>query len=184
VDVFNFHRASPFAVAAVLALTLAACTDHTLVHGTVLKPGQSITARNKFGRVRIVYVAPATRRFEFDGQSKTVRMTQRQEMFDGRSGIYDPADRLWPFTSSLRIVCEDSDVNFDTVDQAYAFLYQGSEVEDWVYTPDGLVVGFGRNQARNQINVDLFQILIRGKKPSGLKWARPAAIHLLNDVKA
>ena len=42
-----------------------------------------------------------------------------------------------------------------------------------VYTPDGLVVGFARTLERYQINIERYQILIRGRKPSGLKGARP-----------
>ena len=161
------------------ALLLSACADHTATHDTVLGPGQSVTADNQSGHIRVVYVGPATRRFELDGRSRTIRMTQRPAMFDRRSGIYDPADWFWPWAPSLRIVCDESVINFDTIDELYAFL-AGQRSMDWVYTTDGLVVGFDRTPARHQVNVDVYQLLVRGKKPKALRDARPSAIRLVS----
>ena len=44
------------------------------VPGAVLKPGQSIESTNKFGTVKISYVAPLKRKFEWDGQSRVVKI--------------------------------------------------------------------------------------------------------------
>ena len=174
-----YFKAAMTAILGLVAMLVSACADHTLVHDTVLRPGQSVSASNRAGRVRIVYLGPATRRFEIDGRSKTIRMTQRPEMFDRRSGIYDPADWFWPWRPSLRIVCDESVINFETIDELYAFLGEQRSM-DWVYTPDGLVIGFDRTPSRYQVNVDVYQLLVRGEKPNGLRGARPYAIQLKN----
>jgi len=59
---------------------------------------------------------------------------------------------------------------------------------DWVYTADGLVVGFSKTPPPSQrppggppsaVNITLWQLLIHGKKPIALKGARPDHIVLL-----
>ena len=62
--------------------------------------------------------------------------------------------------------------NFDSEEEAKAALLESSAYMDWVYTPDGLVVGFGQTPSRKQINFDLFQFLVRGQKPINLPGSR------------
>jgi hypothetical protein len=111
-------------------------------------------------------------------------MIPRPEPFEGRWGLYEPADTLIFFVPDTRLVVEESVIDFENYDEIYAFLYQGSAVEDWVYTPDGLVVGFGRSPERFQINVDLYQILIHGKRPIALRGARPSNIRFSGQAKS
>lgn len=150
------------------------------VTGAVLSPRQSVEATNKNGTIKISYMTPIKRKYEWDGKTRVVKMIRRSEPFQGRLGLYNPADSwgLNPF--EIRIVVEEAVRDFDNEDQIYAFLRQSSQIMDWVYTSDGLVIGFGRTPARNQINVDLWQILLHGKKPSGLKEANPNAIRLIS----
>jgi hypothetical protein len=51
---------------------------------------------------------------------------------------------------------------------------------DWVYTSDGLLVGFSRSPEREQINVDIRQLTIHGRKPMALRGARDRAIRLMH----
>ena len=148
---------------------------------TVLTPDQSVEATNKNGKVKISYVSNIKRKYEWDGRSRIVKMILREESFQGRSGLYEPADSwgLNPF--EIRLVVEESTIDFENEGQIYAFLRQSSNYMDWVYTGDGLVVGFGRTPERKQINIDLWQILLHGKKPSGLKGAKQNAIRLISE---
>ena len=161
----------------VCSFFIASCSENVAVQGNVLHAGQTVSARNKFGSVRITYVDPYSRRFEWDGGSRVIRMRARPEPFQGRSGLYDPADSFG-VNLQVRAVVEEGTVNLDSYDQLYAMLYEGSDILDWVYSPDGLVVGFGRNSTRDQINIDLYQLLVRGEKPHGLRGARPDLIRL------
>jgi hypothetical protein len=57
-----------------------------------------------------------------------------------------------------------------------AKLYEGSAVSDWVYTDDGLVLGFSESPDRHQVNIDVYQFLLNGKKPNGIEGSRTELI--------
>jgi len=153
----------------------------TVVRGAVLSPGEAVIATNRFGTVRVSYVSGLKRRFEWDGHSRVVKMIPRSEPFLGELGLYEPAD-TWLFSLRTRLSVGEAVHNFGSYEEAYAFLRQSSAVLDWVYTSDGLVVGFGRFDNRNQINIDLRQILINGQKPKALRGARDKMVQLRHGV--
>ena len=170
--------------AGLAALPLLACSEPVPVQEVVLRPGESVTATNKFGTVRVTYVSPLERKFEFDGLTKVAKLIPRPERFEGMLGLYDPAD-AWAFAPpKFRLLVEEAERHFDSYDQIYAALYEGSDVLDWVYTGDGLVVGFERMLGTHPGEIDtywvsVFQYLLRGAKPSGLRGARDRAIRLV-----
>lgn len=149
------------------------------VKGAVLQPGQSIVATNKNGSVKISYVSPTKRKYEWDGHSRVVNLTVRPEPFQGREGMYDPAD-VWLICFQVRLLLEEYTINFKNEKEMYQYLYQGGGIMDWVYSSDGLVVGFGRSPSRQAIDIDLFQILLNGKRPTNLRGASQTAIRLIN----
>lgn len=166
--------AFPFLICA-LALIGCDASPDTPIRGAVLQPGQSIEATNRFGRVRVSYVSPLERKFEWDGGSRVVKMTARPEAFLGELGLYDPADCLVvfaPLCRTPRLVVREAVRDFDSYDQLYAFIHEGRDVMDWVYTSDGLLVGFGRSPEREQINVDVRQLTVDGQRPAALNGAR------------
>lgn len=178
-----------WAVATVMALVCACQTDcseppNAYVQGAVLRPGQRVEATNKFGSVRISYVSPLKRKFAWDGESRTIKLIARPEPFLGESGLYDPAG-CWviivPLCRTPRLVVEEAGHDFKSYDEIYAFLVQGSAVMDWVYTSDGLVVGFGRAPSRDQVNIEVRQLTIHGQKPIGLRGASNGNIRMLSD---
>lgn len=161
------------------ALFLAGCGGghaDSSVHETVLSPGEQITATNRFGTVRITYIAPTKRMYEWENWHETRTLWMRTERWYGCLGLYDPAPAFL-IEPKVRLVLQEGIRNFRTASQLAAKLREASAVEDWVYDNSGLVVGFGRTPERgNQVNVDLFQYLINGKKPSTIPGARPSAI--------
>jgi hypothetical protein len=155
--------------------------NNEIVNGAVLRSGQSLIATNKNGSVKISYLSPIKRKYEWDGKTRIVKMIQMQPITPGVTGLYEPAD-FWgvnPFL--IRLVTVEATHEFETLDQIYAFLRQSSLIMDWVYTSDGLVVGYGKCPARQQINIYVWQLLINGKKPSCLKGANPKAIQLISQ---
>ena len=164
-------------------LMVVSCSDSkTPVAGAVLTPGQYVVAANKFGGVRISYVDAITRRYEWQNNSRVVTMKRRPEPFRGKVGMYNPNEGGL-FDRKQRLLVQEHTINYETEKELYASLYEGSAVMDWVYTEDGLVVGYGIFPDRDQVNLELFQILLRGKKPTGLRGARPDSIRLgsVND---
>jgi hypothetical protein len=167
----------------VVAGALAGCDAGPAlpVKEVVLHPGESIQAVNKFGSVRIAYVSPLKREFVWDGQSRTVKLMSRPERWLGELGLYDPADCvviLLPLCRTPRLAVEEAFHDFDDYQQLYAFIRQGSAIMDWVYTSDGLLVGFGRFPKRQQINIEVRQLTIHGQKPANLRGARNKNIRL------
>jgi hypothetical protein len=48
----------------------------------------------------------------------------------------------------------------------------------FVYRNDGLMVGWSKTPLRRQLNVDVWQILIHGQKPTSLPGATDGAIRV------
>lgn len=170
------------ACASACALTGYQVLADAPVREVVLHSGESIEATNKFGSVRVTYVSPLKRKFEWDGQSRVVKMVARPKPFLGELGLYDGARCyvvLIPLCRTPRLVVREAFHDFDSYDQLYVFVREGSAVMDWVYTSDGLLVGFGRSPGREQINIDVRQLTIHGRKPGGLRGARNDDIHLI-----
>jgi hypothetical protein len=162
-----------------LAVCLSACGDTAGgVHEAVLRPGQRITSTNRFGTVQITYISPRTRSYEWDKFHEVRKLWLRTDRWYGSLGLYDPSPSLL-FEPKVRLVLEEGIKNFRTEEQIVAKLREANEYEDWTYNNTGLVVGFGRDPARgNQVNVDVFQYLINGKKPSFIPDSRPSQIRL------
>lgn len=106
-------------------------------------------------------------------------MIPREERFMGKLGLYEPAGRFRSLPGDVRLVVQEATRDFEDYRQLYAALYESNAVMDWVYTRDGLVVGFSRTPERgNQINVDVYQFLVQGQKPSDLKGANENAVRM------
>ncbi len=135
-----------------------------------------IKATNKNGTVSIDYIGPLKRRFRWDGHDEERILIPRESRWLGALGAYDPADAwIWEVWK-IRIVAEDSQLHFDSMSDIDKWLYQSSGVLDWVYTDDGLVVGFAKNPSRRQVNIDVYQLYLKGEKPKKLKGSRPENI--------
>src|SRR5262245_18460464 len=96
------------------SLVLFGCngSKNDTVKEAVLYPGQSVEATNKYGTIRVSYVSPIKRKYEWDGESQIVKMIARRQPFLGKLGLYDPADS-WGFSSKTRLVVEESALYFD-----------------------------------------------------------------------
>ncbi len=155
------------------------CAKVEVVTGSVLAPGQRLEATNKFGNVSVSYVSPTRRKVELDGVIRLLDTIPREEKFEGKLGIYNPGAVKFFSFNETRIVFEESTINFDNYEQIRAFLKQSRQVMDWVYTKDGLVMGFSRDSVRRQVNIDIWQILISGNKPVDIQGSRENSIHLI-----
>ena len=70
-------------------------------------------------------------------------MIPRRQPFHGRLGLYEPADSWGCNPREVRLVVDEAVRDFNNVAEVHSFLRQGAAIMDWVYTSDGLVVGFG-----------------------------------------
>lgn len=172
-----------------IAFNLVACSDSVPTEPysyteLAMEPGMVIEATNKNGTVIIEYLSPLERRYKWGGHDEKCTLIPRKERFTGRLGAYDPAPSyIWEIFSP-RIVADDSQLNFKSMKELKAKLYEGSAILDWVYTNDGLVVGFAKSPSRNQVNIDVYQYFINGKKPTILEGSRPENIKIKRPNKA
>lgn len=142
-----------------------------------MQSGMKIDAKNKNGEFSIEWLGALKREYRWNGKKATRTLIPREERFTGRLGAYDPASASFiTVMFRTRIVADDSILNFSTMEEIEAKLYEGSAVSDWVYTDDGLVLGFSESPDRHQVNIDVYQFLLNGKKPNGIKGSRPELI--------
>ena len=143
-----------------------------------MQPGMTIVATNKNGKVTIEYISSLKRRYRWGEFDETRFLIPRKERWLGRLGAYEPAEaHLWEIFSP-RIVAEDSQLHFENLNDLELWLNQGSAVLDWVYTDNGLVVGFAESPERNQVNIEIYQLYINGKKPSQLDGSQPEKLEI------
>lgn len=177
----NFLQYGMFSI-----LLLVSCSNNSLemqpyeYTELAMQPGMRITATNKNGTIIIEAISPLKRRFQWGKFDETRILIPRKERWMGRLGAYDPASRFfWEFWKPLpRIVINDSQLHFQSLQEIENFLNQGRNFFDWIYTDYGLVVGFGWDDSRDQVNVNVYQIYLDGEFPKGLKDSRPEKIQV------
>ena len=96
----------------------------------------------------------------------------------GSLGIYYPGPgNTWWFSCGgvKRAVVQEGIQDFANEEAIQTWL----EEQDWihpVHNNHGLVVGWGKTELRDQINVEVWQLLIQGKKPGRLQGSQDSLI--------
>jgi hypothetical protein len=139
----------------------------------VMTPGMRITAITPEGTVTVHAGKGLKRSYTVDGITRSVEMWPRDNRWYGSLGLYysGPGNH-WPEHEGIsRAVVEEGQQHFQSEAEALQWLKE----RDWqphVWRRDGLVVGWRRISDRKQLNVDVWQILIDGKKPDNLPGAQ------------
>ena len=162
-----------------VALLISCCTqvvNDNPKSELVMQPGMSITATNSQGTMRIDYIDKYTRRYTWDGNVKTFRHQPRMKHWLGSLGMYCPQG-----DGSMHAVLEEGQMPFASLGEAYAWLEKSERFMDFVWSEDGLVIGW-KKQARPDdgylaLNVQVWQILVGGQKPR-LIGAEPESIQI------
>lgn len=149
---------------------------------TVMAPGSRLTATTPVGKIAIDAGQGLRRSYTWDGATRSVEMWPRQERWYGSLGLYYPGPgNHWPEHNGItRGVVEEGQQHFDTVAEAMSWI----EEQQWqplVWTNSGLVVGWGKTPVRKQLNVDVWQVYVDGKKPTTLPGADDTAIVVENS---
>ncbi len=87
----------------------------------------------------------------------------------GSLGLFNPgAGEHWRNHHGItRCVTEEGQQHFKTLDEAMKWIQKRAWMP-FVYREDGLMVAWDKNLDRMQLSVEVWQILINGKKPKGL----------------
>lgn len=154
--------------------------------GIVMSPGSQIAATTPYGSISIIAKDTLTRSYAWAGGERSVLMWRRDATNPRAFGIYNPAwykDEFWLLPSMLRFndtvhgVSEENFANFESVEKALNWLFLEPGAVRYIWRNDGLCVWYRREQ--HAIGVDVFQIYIKGKKPTKLPGATD---HLIETV--
>lgn len=143
----------------------------------VLKEGANLTAKN--GNLEIIISAGKglDRTYTYGGCSLESDMRPRRSRWFGNMGIYDHAARFGiSFGKSCdgisRTVVQEGQIHFRNENLANEWLQEKIKRQSqatFLTTFDGLVVEFyPPSIPRRQMNVDLWQVCINGKRPKAL----------------
>ena len=167
--------------------------------GGVLAEGNELVVRLPDFEIKIRAGADCLRHFTWDGGTRSAYLWPRHEPWGRETGAYWPGPgHHWPSHGGVtRGVVRESVIEVDSVETALQWLrYGGTDERGWygpfpsnapirpkghshVYRDDGLAVGVGFAPSRGQINVDVWQILIDGQKPTRMPGSINTAITLV-----
>lgn len=135
----------------------------------VMAPGMKITATTRSGTIIITAVDDLTRSYTWEGATRSVEMWPRAERWYGSLGLYypGPGEHWEDHNGITRGVVEEGQQHFKTMQAALQWIH-AQTVEPCVYRDDGLMVGWSKTLPRKQLNVEVWQIYINGKKPQRL----------------
>lgn len=136
-----------------------------------MSPDSTIVATTNTGTISIKAGKGLKRSYTWDGATRSVEMWPRTERWYGSLGMYfpGPGNHWMPHKGISRAVVEEGQQHFKTVDEAMKWI--AGPDQQWaplVYRNDGLAVGWRKELSRSQLNVDVWQIFIDGKKPTAL----------------
>ena len=139
--------------------------------------GMRITAITSEGTILISAGDDYVRTYVWDGVSRSIKMTPRKKRWYGSLGLKYPGYDTWEEHNGItRGVFDEGQMHFDSVEEALGWIHARTWMPH-VYRNDGVVVGWRNNpQESSALRVDVWQIYIRGKKPSSLTGAQDGSI--------
>jgi hypothetical protein len=143
----------------------------------VMEPLSRIDATTPVGEISITAGKGLRRTYEWEGAARSVDMWPRSKRWYGSMGLYYPGPgNHWPEHNGVtRGVVEEGQQHFKTEADALAWLNKDT-YHPIVWNNEGLVVGWSKTLPRRQLNVDVWQIYIDGKRPTRLEGASDEAI--------
>lgn len=145
-----------------------------------MTPGMVIEATNSNGTVSISADDELKRTYIWDNKRKTVKLSHRCKRWYGSMGAYSPGGDL-----RVHAVVEEGQQHFCSESEAIEWLDWQKDRMQWVYSSDGLVVGFAVSEhpsgEQTALAVDVWQIYVNGEKPKNLIGAQPDRIRILQN---
>lgn len=144
-----------------------------------MTPGMAVTAKTKVGTIKVTALGPLTRAYTWEGATRSLEMIPRGERWYGSMGLYfpGPGDHWKIHNGITRAVVEEGQRTFKSVAEFQRFVKERKWLT-YVYRNDGLMVGWDKVLDRRQLNVEVWQIVINGRKPKKLPGATDSAITL------
>jgi hypothetical protein len=135
----------------------------------VMSPGMKITATTSMGTIVVTAADELTRSYTWDGATRAIEMQPQKSRFFGSLGLFhDGITVHWREHHGIaRCSTEEGQQDFKTVDELMKWIKEPERLKP-VYRNDGLTVGWYKDLPRKMLDVQVWQILINGKKPTRL----------------
>lgn len=140
---------------------------------TVMRVGMKITAIGDTDQISIEGMEGYRRRYTWDGASRSATLWARKSRWYGSLGIYFPGPgQHWKSNGGItRGVLNEGILWFGSLQSARDWISNVQPLENCEYTSTGLLIAWQKVPARKQINVDVWQIMVAGEKPTALPGA-------------
>jgi hypothetical protein len=137
----------------------------------VMSEGMVIEASNDHGIIVIEAGKGLKRTYLNENKKLSLKMRNRRERWDGSLGAYNPAGGR----GDIHLIVQEGQQHFCDEKEAIEWLNWRNDRMRYVYTLDGLVVGFyitkDPNSSRIAKSVEVWQFYIKGKKPNNMQGA-------------
>jgi hypothetical protein len=139
---------------------------------SVMCEGMVIEATNDVGFIKIEAGKGAERIYSWSGGKEHVILWRRWSRWLGSLGLYSPGGN-----KPVHMVLEESQQHFCSEQELFDWLNFERNVYKWVYTSNGLIVGWRVSEASMRgyhaiVHATVYQAYINGKKPENLAGAR------------
>jgi hypothetical protein len=151
-----------------------------------MSPGMEIEAVTPSGRIVVRAESETQRTFTWDDSrcTATIDMWRRHSRWDptGGFGLYfpGPGRNFEACGSVCRIVAEEGRLYFESQQAAQAWIAEEGELfpQSMAYNDRGLFVRWNKVIEREQLNVNVWQIVVAGQLPTALTGSDNSAIHI------
>ena len=134
----------------------------------VIPIGDTVSAINPNGKIVVTAKSTTFRRYRWDDGDATSGLNPRPRRWYGSLGIYKVRNMFFGQSANF----EEAQIHFPDERSALRWLTAGQDPPlNVVWNKSGLMVGFDHTPAFNQIDVDVMQVCIRGRKPNHLSGA-------------
>ncbi len=144
----------------------------------VMAPNMRITATTPTGVMVITSGNGLKRSYSWEGATRSVEMGSRPSRWYGSLGLAFPGPgNHWASHNGItRGVLEEGQQHFETEAAAIDWIRSRERRFPYVWRNDGLVVGWGKVLGRGQLNVEVWQMVVAGKKPTDFTGGNDDAI--------
>lgn len=145
----------------------------------VMTPGMRITAITPNGTIIVTAGKGLMRSYTWDGATRSVDMWPRAERWYGSLGLYFPGPGYhWREHGGItRCVVEEGQQHFESTEEVLRWIAERAWLSP-VYRNDGLVVGWAKVLQRKQLDVEVWQVYVRGSKPTRLPGSQDDKIRV------
>ncbi len=147
------------------------CISYSILNEMVMSEGMIIEVVRNNQKIKIVAHEKMKRTFSIENEAVTIKMKSRSVRWKGNLGAYCAGGN-----DKIHTVIEEGQQHFFSANEAIEWLSWLDSRMHYVYTSDGLVLGWefqcDQKSSKKALNVQIWQFYIKGKKPDKMEDAK------------